>query len=100
MQLNTVELALSQSDIIEAVPDQVSCDLGGEEVILDLNSGVYYGLDSIGSRIWSLIQEPQPISRVIEALLTEYDVEPAQCEGEVFEFLQQLIDRGLVKIRA
>jgi hypothetical protein len=32
--------------------DVLSRDLQGEEVILDLNTGVYFGLDPVGTRIW------------------------------------------------
>ena len=31
---------------------QASCDLGGEAVLLNLESGQYYGLDPVGARIW------------------------------------------------
>ena len=37
--------------------DVVSRDLEGEAVILNLDSGTYFGLDRVGTRIWSLLQE-------------------------------------------
>ena len=42
-----------------ATKDQVSCDLAGEAAILNIKSGVYYGLDPVGARIWNLMQEPR-----------------------------------------
>jgi hypothetical protein len=49
----------SRHSIVVATKDQVSSDLGGEVAILDLKAGVYYGLDTVGARIWNLIQEPR-----------------------------------------
>ena len=49
--------------------DVLSRDLQGEQVILDLNTGVYFGLDSVGTRIWQLIQEHQSLQKVLDAMI-------------------------------
>jgi hypothetical protein len=41
--------------IIVVSPDQVSCDLSGEASILNLKSGVCFGLNTVGASIWKLI---------------------------------------------
>ena len=64
--------------------DQVSCDLVGEAVILNLKSGVYYGLNPVGARIWELIQEPRTVSAVLDVLLEQYNVEAGRCERDLF----------------
>ena len=91
---------VSVSSIVVAVKDQVSCDLAGESVILHLKSGVYYGLNSLGTRIWNLIQDPVSVDEVRAILVKEYDVEPQRCERDLMALLQQLADAGLVKIKA
>lgn len=91
---------MSVSSIVVAVKDQVSCDLAGESVILHLKSGVYYGLNSLGTRIWNLIQDPVSVDEVRAILVKEYDVEPQRCERDLMALLQQLADAGLVKIKA
>jgi len=40
-----------------------------EAVILDLKSGVYYGLNDVGTRIWHLIQEPKTLNEIQDAIL-------------------------------
>ena len=79
--------------------DQVSCDLVGEAVILNLKSGVYYGLNPVGARVWSLIQEPRTVRAVLDALLEEYDVDPGCCESDLFLLLDELLDRDLLEIK-
>ena len=82
-----------------AAKDQASSDLGGEVAILDLKAGVYYGLDAVGARIWSLIQEPRTVNEIRDILLEEYEVEPEHCERDVLALLRRLADEGLVEVR-
>src|ERR1700757_3024333 len=90
---------ISSSSIVVAARDQVSCDLAGEAVILNLKSGIYYGLNPVGARVWSLIQEPKTIAAVLDTLLEEYDVEPDRCENDLFLLLDDLTGRDLLEIK-
>jgi hypothetical protein len=47
----------SSNSVVTAADDQISSDLYGEAVILNLKPGTYHGLDPIGAQIWQLIQE-------------------------------------------
>jgi hypothetical protein len=76
-----VEGRVSISSIVVAVKDQLSCDLAGEAVILNLKSGMYYGLDPVGARIWQLIQVPMAVKHIQDTILDEYDVEASQVRG-------------------
>lgn len=89
---------ISPTSIVVVAKDQVSCDLGGEAAILNLKSGIYYGLDDVGATIWSLIAEPRPVSEVRNALLDLYEVEPRQCESDLIALLQDLAAKGLVQV--
>lgn len=90
---------VSGSSTVVAAKDQVSSDLGGEVAILDLKAGVYYGLDAVGARIWSFIQEPRTVNEIRDILLEEYDVEPERCERDLLVLLRRLADEGLVEVR-
>jgi len=52
--------------------------LGDEAVILSLSAGMYFGLDSVGTRIWQLISENASSEKIIETLCAEYEVEEDQ----------------------
>lgn len=81
------------------IPEGVlSRNLQGEEVILDLSTGVYFGLDPIGTRIWHLINERRPLRKVLDALLDEYDVAEDACAGDLLEFVAEMHKKGLVEI--
>ena len=78
--------------------DQMSCDLAGEAAIVNLKNGVYYGLDTVGARVWNLMREPVTLETILESLLDVYAVERATLEPDVRLFLHQLAEQGLVEI--
>jgi hypothetical protein len=94
-----VKRTLSTSSSVVAAKDQVSSDLGGEVAILDLKAGTYYGLDTVGARIWGLIQEPRTVREIRDVLVSEYEVEPGRCESDLIALLQRLADEGLIEVR-
>lgn len=85
---------------IVAARDQVSCNLAGESVILNLKNGVYYGLNPVGARIWSLIQERKRVSEVRDLILEEYEVEREVCEEELLALLKDLQENGLLDVES
>ena len=89
---------LSLDSTVRVAPDQASCELVGEAVILDLNSGVYYGLDSVGARIWTLLEQPTTVKALRDAAVAEYDIEPDQCADELLVFLEQLEAKRLIEV--
>lgn len=89
---------ISVETTVVATKEQASADLGGEAAILNLKNGVYYGLDPVGSRIWTLIQEPRTVGEVREMLLEEYDVDADRCERDLLALLRQLAENNLIDI--
>lgn len=84
--------------IITAVKDQVSCDLEGEVVILNLETGVYYGLNEVGALVWTLIQQPTPFKDVLQAVVSEYDVAAPECASDLLSLIQEMTTAGLINV--
>ena len=97
MSMTLVESTFVESSIVLAAKDQIGCNLGEEEVILDLASGVYYGLNNVGSRIWELIQKPTAVGQIVDVVLAEYDVDRDQCIDAVNKFLSEMAEHGLLE---
>lgn len=79
----------------ENVPSIV---LDGEYAMMNTEKGKYYGLDSVASRIWELLDEQKTVDSLIELLLTEYEVKRSTCENDVIEFLEKLNQEGLILV--
>ena len=71
-------------------------ELDGEAVLLNLDSGMYFGLDRVGTRIWQLLDAHHRLDKVIEELLEEYDVARETLEADVARLLGALLEKGLV----
>ena len=91
--------SLRTSSVVVMAREQVSCPLGEESAILNLKNSVYYGLDPVGARIWTLLQEPRSIGELRDVLIAEYEVEPGQCERDLLALLEKMRSEGLVEVR-
>jgi len=79
------------------IPDDIAFrDIAGEAVVLNLSTGIYFGLDAVGTRIWHLLAEHGSSEPVVNALLAEYDVEEGRLRRDVEALIQHLLDKGLV----
>lgn len=73
-------------------------NMGGEKVMLSVKNGKYYNLGEIGGDIWDLIEKQIAVNQLIEILMSKYNVEQSECEGQVISFLELLLDEGLIDI--
>jgi len=72
--------------------------VGGEAVLLNLVSGKYYGLDEVGTRIWTLLSVSGRLEAVHQALLKEYDVPASKLRKDLLSFVEDLVAHGLLQV--
>jgi len=70
--------------------------VGEEVVLLDLDSGTYFGLDAVGSRGWELLASDATIGEAIETMLGEYEVGADQLERDVMKLVGELEEKQLI----
>lgn len=78
--------------------DAVFRELEGEAVIVHLDSGMYFGLDPVGTRLWQLIDAHGQLTPVFEAALGEFDVEPEVLQRDLLHLVSELEQRRLVVV--
>jgi hypothetical protein len=88
----------STSAVVVATDRQVACEVGGEAVVLQMDQGVYYGLNSVAARVWQLLQSPHSVDSLIEQVLQEFDVERERCALDVRELIADLARKQLVRV--
>jgi hypothetical protein len=79
-------------------PDMISAEMGRETVMMSIENGHYYGLNSVGSRVWTLLEQNPKIAEICRLIEAEYDIETAECEKAILAFVSQLAQNGLVSI--
>lgn len=67
-----------------------------ETVLLDLESGMYFGLDGVGKRIWESVSEGESLAETAAVIASEYEVEEEQALKDVLAFASDLVERGLL----
>ena len=70
--------------------------LGGETVLLNMETEQYFGLNEIGSKIWELISKEKLISEVLTELLNEYEVEHETLKNDLLRILLKMEAKKLI----
>jgi hypothetical protein len=89
---------IATTSVVVATDSQVSSDLAGEAIILSLQTGMYYGLNPVGTRIWALLGIPTRVADIRDTIVQRYDVELDRCERDVLDLLRELAARGLIEV--
>lgn len=74
----------------------LTADVDRELLMMSVEQGRYFNLNSVGSRIWELLAAPVAVDGLVDALTAEYDVAPDAARREVERFLGALHERGLL----
>ena len=83
-----------------SIPPQVMSRLVDDEtVLLDLKSGMYFGLDGVGKRIWESVSEGNSLGATVAIIASEYEVDEARAKADVIEFATELVERGLLEVQ-
>lgn len=85
-----------RSKKIMPTPDTVVQEVGGEIVLLNLDTEYYYGLDQVGVRFWQLISANPALEAAIDQLHAEYSVDRAQLEADIDQLVNVLAEAGLI----
>ena len=67
-------------------------------MLLNVNTENYYGLDEVGTRMWSVLSEAPSIADAIDKLLEEYEVDRTTLESDVDELLTELLEKKLIEL--
>jgi hypothetical protein len=87
---------LSPSSTVVRSDGFIEAEIDNEIVALNIEKGACYGLNTVGSRIWSLVASPIRIKDICAKLLVDYKVEPETCERQVLDLLEELRAEGMI----
>ena len=92
----------SNQDILLARPTPVAGVVWqvveGEALLVIPGRGQVKVLNEVGSRIWSLADGSLTVGEIVEVICREYDVEYQQARADVLEFVNQLVERGILTL--
>jgi hypothetical protein len=90
---------ISLTDSLCVGADVVFRQLDDEAVLLNLQTGSYFGLDPVGTRIWLLIIQHGSLARILAAMVEEYAADPEVIERDLLELSRQFCTKGLADLK-
>lgn len=88
------------SRVVTIPPHVHYSKVGDEAVLLNMNEGIYYGLDAVGTRVWELLAAGSDEDEVCDTIVAEYDVDRETAARDLGALLGELLARRLVEVRS
>ena len=85
---------------MRVVPEVLSQSVAGEAVLLHLPTQRHFGLDSVGSRFWRMLESDGDVARACARLLEEYDISEEILRADLCALLDRLAAVGLIEVEA
>lgn len=81
------------------LPDVMLRAIDGKYFILNIKTERYFGLDTIGTRMFNLLCESASTGQALDQLQREFDVDPAVLSRDLATLIGQLVQHGLIQLR-
>lgn len=78
--------------------DIISSDMDNETVMMSIEKGEYYGMNSVGSCIWALLEKPNTIDTLCAQLQKQFAVSNQECRQDVSKFVHDLLEKNLIQV--
>ncbi|MFC3813288.1 PqqD family protein [Lacihabitans lacunae] len=76
---------------------QISSTLQEENIILQLNKGIYYTMNEVGTFIWDLLKiSPLQFEEIVEQVQDNFDVDDDTCRKDIEIVIQDLTKAELL----
>lgn len=89
---------IAESTIARRADDVLATTVEDEAVILELDSGTYYGFNETATFIWDRLEESRTVAELRKAILAEFDVDRERCEEDLRSTLAEMSEYGLVEL--
>ena len=88
---------MSQTRPPFSIPEHVLArKLDDEMVLLNLDSGEYFGLNDTGTRVWELVADGCSSAEVVDRLTDEFEVASEVATSHVETLCNELLEAGLL----
>lgn len=92
-------VSITSDTMVAAAAETVSTELDGERVLLNIETGMYHGMNAVGADIFKLLEQPTSVAELSKAISDRYDVDQERAETDVRTFLDSLLEAELAEVR-
>jgi len=79
---------------------QVSAEIDGEVVVMDVVEGKYIGFNDIASAVWRGLESSPTVAALCAELVRDFEGDPEAIRKDVMELLTRLDELGLIEVGA
>ena len=78
-------------------------NIGGDLILVPISreagdTACFYTLNSVGARIWELLDGQRPLADIAGTIVEEYEVDPEEARKDSMDFLHRLDEMGMVTL--
>lgn len=95
-----MRMHIDLSTTVMQAKEQISCELDKEVAILNMQSTLYFGLNEVGAVIWQELARERTVKEICMIVVEQFEIDDVQCLSDIIEFLDKLVEMGLVQISA
>lgn len=89
---------IAETTLITRSSGVLAAAVRDETVMMDIESGRYYGLDDIGSDIWRRLEQPRRFGELVDMLAADYDADRAVIAEDVRKLLTAMAKHNVVAL--
>lgn len=94
----TIDGTRFHSGVFHRAEGLLAAEAGEDLLMMDVKLGRYFNLNSVGARIFTLLEQPMTQRALVAALTDEYEVSEQVALEELETFLGVLLERGLITV--
>jgi len=79
-------------------PDTAARTIAESTYVLDPETSALHTFDEVGERIWELCDGERSVADIVTVIVSEYDVDASRAQADAIEFLDELVEKGLVSV--
>ena len=80
-------------------PELLAVDMDGETVMMDMESGNYFGVNAVGSHIWEALETESSVENLVETVTGHFEINDGDSvQGDILEFLSDMVEQKLVEV--
>lgn len=87
-----------QDKYVARSPEAAWRVIDGEALIITPRESVLHSLNPVGTSIWEHADGRLKVAEIVEAIVDEFDVDPARAQEDVDGFINELSGQGMIAL--
>lgn len=80
-------------------PELLAVDMDGETVMMDMISGNYFGINTVGSHVWAVLETEHTVEEILKSLEGQFEIsESDTVQSDIISFLDDMVKQKLVLV--